>query len=133
MDKSKSVLIIDDDMDFLLMISIMLVNRGFEVRCLLSGQDHSLFNYAMNSDILLIDVNLPGINGCDLGRQLKSDSRTGDIPIILVRGYAMDHGDSKSYGADAFMEKPFHLSHLLGKIEQLLNSYLRPLEVVTEQ
>jgi DNA-binding response OmpR family regulator len=121
-DNCKSVLIIDDDVDFLMMLSIILNNKGFKVRCLLDGEDHAFLEYASRSDIVLIDIMLPGVNGCDLGRQLKSDSQTEGVPVILISGDSEGQRISKDAGADAFIRKPFALSSLLRKIDELLSA-----------
>jgi twitching motility two-component system response regulator PilH len=122
MGKHKNILIVDDDLDFQTMISIILGKRGFEVKCLLNGQASTFFRMAKNSDIVLMDIELPGSNGVDLGKRLKADPRTENIPIILISGSADGPCVWKSSGADAFIEKPFSLSGLYRKIDELLTS-----------
>jgi response regulator RpfG family c-di-GMP phosphodiesterase len=122
MGKRKNVLVVDDDLDFQMMISIILGNRGFKVKCLLNGLGNSVFQLARLSDIVLMDIELPGTNGIDLGRQLKSDPQTENIPIILISGCADGPGVLRSSRADAFIEKPFSLSGLCRKIDELLTS-----------
>lgn len=119
-EAAKSVLIIDDDLDFQMMISVVLGNRGFKVRCLLKGQSNVVSRIAKKSDIVLMDMQLPGTNGADLGKQLKADPATENIPIIMISGHS--EGD-KLLGmscADAFIEKPFSVSGLLKKMDELL-------------
>jgi CheY-like chemotaxis protein len=120
MGEGKSVLIIDDDLDFQMMISVILGNRGFKVRCLLDGKKNTVSRIARKSDIVLMDMQLPSTNGADLGRQLKSDPQTENIPIILISGHADGENLLQISGADAFIGKPFSLSGLLMKIEALL-------------
>jgi CheY-like chemotaxis protein len=120
MGEGKSVLIIDDDLDFQMMISVILGNRGFKVRCLLDGKKNTVSRIARKSDIVLMDMQLPSTNGADLGRQLKSDPQTENIPIILISGHADGEDLLQISGADAFIRKPFSLSGLLMKIEELL-------------
>lgn len=120
MEEARSVLVIDDDLDFQMMISVLLGNRGFKVRCLLKGISSSVHRIARKCDIVLMDVQLPGINGVDLGKQLKSDPHTEKIPIILISGQADAEGLLETSGADAFIGKPFSLSGLLTKIDDLL-------------
>jgi CheY-like chemotaxis protein len=120
MGDGKSVLIIDDDLDFQMMISVILGNRGFKVRCLLDGKPNAVSKIARESDIVLMDMQLPGTNGADLGRQLKSDPQTESIPIILISGHADGEDLLEISGADAFIEKPFSLSGLLTKMDELL-------------
>jgi CheY-like chemotaxis protein len=120
MGEGKSVLIIDDDLDFQMMISVILGNRGFKVRCLLDGKANAVSRIAKKSDIVLMDMQLPGINGADLGRRLKSDPQTENIPIIMISGHADGEDLLEISGADAFIEKPFSLSGLLRKMDELL-------------
>lgn len=120
MEGGKCVLIIDDDLDFQLMISDVLGNRGFKVRSLLEGRAGIVHKIAKKSDIVLMDVELPGTNGIDLGRGLKSDPETEKIPIILISGHAAGEELLKPSCADAFIGKPFSLSGLLATIDGLL-------------
>lgn len=120
METGKSVLIIDDDLDFQMMVSVILGNHGFKVRCLLKGEANAVHRIAKKSDIVLMDIQLPGTNGEELGKQLKSDPQTENIPIIMISGHADGKSVLKTTGADAFIEKPFSLSGLLKKIDELL-------------
>ena len=122
MEEGKSVLVIDDDLDFQMMISVILGNKGFRVRCLLKGKPTSVHRIARKCDIVLMDVQLPGTNGVDLGKQLKSDPKTEKIPIILISGQVDGEDLLRTSGADAFIGKPFSLSGLLAKIDDLLAS-----------
>ena len=122
METGKSVLIIDDDLDFQMMVSVILGNRGFKVRCLLRGEPSAVYRIAKKSDIVLLDMQLPGTNGAELGKHLKDDPKTENIPIIMISGHADGKDLLQSSKADAFIEKPFSLSRLLRKIDELLRS-----------
>jgi len=122
MEAERKVLVIDDDLDFQMMISDILGNRGFKVRCLLKGRPTSVRRIARKCDIVLMDVQLLGVSGVDLGMQLKSDPQTQNIPIILISGQADAEDLLKTSCADAFIGKPFSLSGLLTKIDDLLAS-----------
>jgi CheY-like chemotaxis protein len=120
MGDGKSVLIIDDDLDFQVMLSVILGKQGFNVRCLLKGKEKAVYRIAKKSDIVLMDMQLPGTSGAILGKHLKSDPETENIPIILISGHADGKNLLQISGADAFIEKPFSLSGLLKKIDELL-------------
>lgn len=122
MKDGKSVLIIDDDLDFQMMISVILGNRGLKVRCLLEGKIEEAHRIARKSDIILMDVMLPGTNGIDLGKQIRSDPQTQHIPIIMISAQAEGEELVETFGPDAFIKKPFSLSHLLEKIDHLIAS-----------
>jgi DNA-binding response OmpR family regulator len=114
----KSVLVIDDDVDFQSMVSEVLNNKGFKVRCLIKGEVNIVSHLARQSDIILLDIQLPGINGIDISRTLKADPTTENIPIILVSGHLDNEPGITT--VNAFFEKPFSLSTLLHKINELL-------------
>lgn len=75
-------------------------------------------------DLILLDVNLPGMNGYDVCRQLKGDVRTREIPIIFLTG--CDSGGEKvkgfEAGADDYIVKPFHPEELLARVSLHLAS-----------
>ncbi|WP_136526291.1 response regulator [Geomonas ferrireducens] len=78
----------------------------------------------MPPDLILLDVNLPGMNGYDVCRQLKGDARTREIPIIFLTG--CDSGGEKvkgfEAGADDYIVKPFHPEELLARVSLHLAS-----------
>jgi CheY-like chemotaxis protein len=119
MVETKAVLVIDDDVDFQLMVSELLNSKGFKVRCLVKGEVNIVSHFARQSDIILLDIELPGINGIDISKTLRADPTTAKIPIILVSG----HSDNEPMitTVNAFFGKPFSLSRLLQKINELLN------------
>lgn len=75
-------------------------------------------------DLILLDVNLPGMNGYDICRQLKGDARTGEIPVIFLTG--CDTGEEKvkgfEAGADDYIVKPFYAEELLARVSLHLAS-----------
>ena len=79
------VLIIDDDVDFQFMVGTMLRSSGYVVKSLLEGKLHTTLNLASECDVILLDIELPGMSGVDLGKQLKATPATANIPILLVQ------------------------------------------------
>lgn len=69
-------------------------------------------------DLILLDINLPGMNGYDICRQLKGDARTQEIPVIFLTG--CDTGEEKvkgfEAGADDYIVKPFHPEELVARV-----------------
>jgi CheY-like chemotaxis protein len=112
------------------MISVVLGNRGLKVRSLLDGRAEEAHRIAKESDIILMDVVLPGMSGVDIGKLIKSDPGTRHIPIIMISGQVDVDDLTKTCVADAFIKKPFSLSHLLGKIDHLMASGLPALRDV---
>jgi CheY-like chemotaxis protein len=80
----KTILVIDDDLDFQFMVSSMLENVGFGVNHLVEGRLSAALHSARACDMILLDVELPGMNGVELAKNLKSTPETKAIPIIRV-------------------------------------------------
>lgn len=72
--------------------------------------------------LILMDMNLPGINGWEATRRLKADAGTADIPVIALTAHAMtgDREKALAFGCDDFDTKPVDFDRLLGKIEAAL-------------
>ena len=77
-----------------------------------------------NPDLILLDINLPGMNGYDICRQLKGDTRTREIPVIFLTSY--DTGEEKvkgfEAGADDYIVKPFYPEELVARVSLHLAS-----------
>jgi two-component system cell cycle response regulator DivK len=73
-------------------------------------------------DLVLLDIQLPVIDGYEVARRLKADPKTRDVPIIAVTSYALtgDEEKARSSGCDAYVAKPFGAKHLLATIRQFL-------------
>jgi CheY-like chemotaxis protein len=73
-------------------------------------------------DLILMDMSLPGLDGWQASRQLKSDNATAHIPIIALTAHAMaeDREKAMAAGCDEYETKPVDLTSLLGKVEALL-------------
>jgi response regulator RpfG family c-di-GMP phosphodiesterase len=116
----KTVLIVDDDVDFQFMITTMLKLNGFAIKSLIEGHLTPTVDSAKMCDIVLLDIELPGTNGVDIARRLKSLPQTEKIPIILLSGHAECERLFLESRANAFFKKPFSLRQVLSKIKELL-------------
>jgi len=122
----KRVLIIDDDIDFQFMVGSMLRTSGYEVKTLLEGKLSAAVNMAGQCDIVILDVELPGTSGVDLGMELRSAPETSNIPIILVSGHADGNELFSQSKANAYIQKPFSLTALMNTIKALLKMVEKP-------
>jgi CheY-like chemotaxis protein len=104
------------------MLSRRLVRKGFEVVTAVDGEDGLSRASRELPDLVLMDLNLPVLDGWELTRRLKSDPKTKATPIIALSAHAMaEHRDrALEAGCDDFDSKPVDLPRLLGKIEALL-------------
>ncbi|MEX1129263.1 MAG: response regulator [Vicinamibacterales bacterium] len=119
-----SVLLVEDDQDGRQMYAFWLTEAGFRV-----DQAHNGFQAlerALESvpDIVVTDLNIPGIDGFELTRRLKLDPRTSRVPVLAVTGYAAfaaDPGRAQRAGCDVVLEKPCTPEELESTIRSLIN------------
>jgi DNA-binding response OmpR family regulator len=116
----KTILIIDDDVDFQFMVGSMLRTCGYEVRTLLEGKLNVAVDIASKCDMVLLDIELPGLNGVHLGKELRASPKTSNIPIIVVSGHNNVDEMFIQSQATAFIRKPFSLTTLVNKVQALL-------------
>jgi len=121
-DKKSSVLVVDDVPFNLEVMEGLLYKEGYKV--LTACGAYEALNILTDTpvDIAILDVMMPGMNGFDLCRKLKTDAGKKFFPVILVTGLSEleDKITGLEAGADDFLTKPFHTIELLTKIRSLL-------------
>jgi len=115
-------LIIEDDQDLALYLKVLLEEEGFEVKTAHSGGSGLEIAREEVPDLLLLDINLPTVDGFEICRILKGNEKTEDITIIAVssREKFSDYADMAEAGASAFVGKPVDKEELLLKINRHL-------------
>ena len=119
---SKNILVVEDDLDIRELISFNLVNQGhqvFEANDGEAGIDKARNN---NPDLILLDLMLPGIQGLDVCRIIKSDQETKETPIIMVTALGQEEDIVKGLetGADDYITKPFSIKVLIARVNAVL-------------
>lgn len=104
------------------MLSRRLARKGFDIVTAEDGAQGVEKARSEAPNLILMDLNLPVMDGWEATRQLKSDSATRAIPIIALTAHAMSDDQERAIavGCDGFDTKPVDLPRLLGKIEKLL-------------
>lgn len=103
------------------MLSRRLARRGYEVSVAVDGEQGLARVREQRPDVVLLDMNLPLVDGWEVARRLKADPETAAIPIIALTAHAMvgDRDQALQAGCDDYDTKPVELPRLLGKIEAL--------------
>jgi len=116
------ILVVDDEKQFLEMMTIRLESYGYEVITAVNGQEGLTKAKSESPDLILLDVMMPEIDGFEVCKLLKDDEQYSGIPIIICTAMAQtaDIETSNKSGADAYVSKPFDHKILLSKIEELL-------------
>jgi two-component system cell cycle response regulator DivK len=100
----------------------LLTSFGYELTEALTGEDGLTAAAANPPDLILMDIQLPGIDGYETTRRIKANPALRHIPVIAVTSYALSGDDVKAFaaGCDAYVTKPFDPAELLEKIKGYL-------------
>ena len=115
----QKILIVDDDVDILLMLTMILKEYGFVVEGTLNGTEAFARASRFHPDLIIMDIFLSGTNGKDICKKIKSSEITKDIPVFLISSEHQPEAISE-YGADEFIDKPFDINYLLTKVKDYL-------------
>jgi len=114
------ILVVDDTPNNLRLLAAMLTEKGYEVRSVISGKMALMGVQSAPPDLILLDVNMPQMNGYEVCKHLKSDPKTRDIPVIFIS--ALDEVADKVKGFQAggvdYITKPFHVEEVLARVEK---------------
>lgn len=117
-----TILIVEDNEASRDALARRLERRGYRIVVAVDGQSAVSLAQLERPDLILMDLGLPGIDGWEATRQLKNESATRHIPIIVLSAHAMtnDRELALAAGGDEFDTKPVRFQQLLEKIELLL-------------
>jgi two-component system alkaline phosphatase synthesis response regulator PhoP len=118
----EKILVIDDEEDILELVRYNLAKEGYSMEGVTSGEEALAGVKAWLPDLILLDLMLPGVDGLDLCRQLKSDIKTAHIPIIMLtaRSEDVDIVLGLELGAEDYITKPFSPRVLIARIRAVL-------------
>jgi PAS domain S-box-containing protein len=127
------ILAIDDTPENLQLLSQLLTERHYKVRSVTKGSTALRAAQAAPPDLILLDVNMPQMNGYEVCQQLKADDRTRDIPVIFISalGETLDKVKAFQVGGVDYVTKPFQVEEVLARIETHLQ--LRSLQRQLQQ
>lgn len=113
------LLIVDDDRETRDLLSLYLGNQGFEVSSVEDGKSIDKWLAKNTTDLVILDLMLPGEDGLSLARRLRSDHK---LPIIMIsaRGEEVDRIVGLEVGADDYLPKPFNPRELLARVRAVL-------------
>jgi two-component system, OmpR family, response regulator len=122
------ILLVDDEEQFLQVLSERLEVRGLKVNAVTSGEDALARVEEQNFDVIVVDLAMPGIDGIETLRRLKE--KDPDSEIIMLTGHGTVHAgiEAMKLGAEDFLEKPVDIGELLEKIGEAKGKRLLVLE-----
>lgn len=114
----KSILIIDDDLDLLMLLERKLQMEGYEVETAASLPEGEILFARYKPDVVLLDINLHGEDGRQLCWKIKKHQNK-PAKVIVMSGYECDTGLAILFGADDFLQKPLNTEFLLYKLNDI--------------
>jgi len=117
---SKRILVVEDQEDNRCILRDLLTSVGYEIIEAVTGEDGVRMAETHVPDLILMDIQLPGIDGYEATRRIKANGALRQIPVIAVTSYALSGDDVKAFeaGCDAYVSKPFSPRALLAKIRE---------------
>lgn len=127
----KHILIVDDYVDALDIWAIYLTAAGYRVSTAIDGASAIAKAHQLLPDLIVLDLELPGISGFEAARALRGDPETADIPLIAATGYShLRQLDlARQVGFDSIVVKPCDPDTLLEEIERLAGDAANPIQL----
>jgi two-component system cell cycle response regulator DivK len=119
---SKRILVIEDQEDNRRIVRDLLTSVGYRIIEAVTGEEGVTAAELHVPDLILMDIQLPGIDGYEATRRIKANPALRHIPIIVVTSYALSGDDVKAFeaGCDGYISKPFSPRALLTRIREFL-------------
>ena len=119
---TKRILVVEDQEDNRRILRDLLTSAGYELIEAVTGEEGVRLARDRRPDLILMDIQLPELDGHEATRRIKADPDLRPIPIIVVTSYALSGDEAKALaaGADAYVTKPFSPRELLATIRQFL-------------
>ena len=122
MNSHKKVMVVDDEVHILHVVSLKLRNAGYEVITAQDGREALEMAQVERPDLLITDYQMPFLSGLELCQRLKQIPGTREIPAILLtaRGFSLDDASMEATGIKACLNKPFSPREVLRVSEEML-------------
>lgn len=116
------ILIVDDNLVNLKLARVLLTSEGYDVRAATDAEEALNVLHSFHPRLILMDIQLPGMDGLELTKHLKANPETRDIIILALTAYAMKGDDKKMIdaGCDGYISKPVDTRSLSGVIAEYL-------------
>jgi len=122
MGQKKKILIVDDERDIVMALTIRLRGVGYEVVTAFDGAQAIFVAHKENPDLILLDIRMPAGDGFSVAEKLRNSLNTSSIPVIFLTGSPERNSEEKamSLGARFYIKKPYDPEELLDAIKRAL-------------
>ena len=116
------ILVVEDNPKNLKLVRDVLVHYGYEVIEATSGEDGVRLAGEQSPDLILMDLQLPGIDGAEALRQIRASGQNADVPVVAVTAFAMNDDRERAFdsGFNGYVEKPISVPRLPQQVSDFL-------------
>ena len=120
----KTILVADDEVFMLRLLEMTFKKGGYEVVTCRDGKEALVTAFAVQPQLIVLDVMMPGLDGLGALRLLKNNSVTKNIPVVVLtaKGHSLTRVDAVLAGAVLFLAKPFSPNELLSAVQKILTA-----------
>jgi len=124
MNEARRILVVDDQDDIRELTSTVLAGAGYDVVAVSSGNKALDRLAAADFDLVLLDVNMPGMDGWETLRLIRADEELLDVPVVMftIKGEFHDQVHGMQEGATGYITKPFEIDDLLSRLDRVLTA-----------
>ena len=118
----QTILVVEDNLVNLKLTNVVLRNAGFEVHTATDAEAALEMLSTLHPDLMLVDIQLPGMDGLELARRVEEDAATSDIVVVALTAYAMqgDEQRAREAGCDGYVSKPINTRALPDRLSEYL-------------
>jgi CheY-like chemotaxis protein len=119
---AEKILVVDDDVETLRLVGLMLQRQGYQVITASNGAQALTLTNAERPDLIVLDIMMPDLDGYEVTREIRSNPRTSQIPILMFTAKSQVDDKVVGYevGADDYLTKPIHPMELVAHVRSLL-------------
>ena len=130
MTNSVKILLIEDHAQNLYLMKFLLEKHDYAVTCASNGPEGLALAPSVNPDVILLDIQLPGMDGHEIARTLKSDPHLKKFPIIAVTSFAMagDREKCLAAGIEGYIEKPIDPDTFVDELKKFIADHPREIK-----
>ena len=123
-DKQYNVLVVDDEVSVRRLIEYLLKEMKYNTHQACNGEEAIEILKKIDVDLIILDILLPGKHGLDICTMIREMDKSKNTPIMIITGVytkSKYNYQSKEYGANAFMTKPFEVDNFMKEVNRLVN------------